>query len=306
MSTLPDFEAWAIFARVVEAGSFSRAAAELELSKATVSKALTRLEARLGTPLLHRSSRRLSLTPSGGAALERATRLLAEGDALEDAVRDRTSEPRGLVRLTAPLSFGIRTLGPLLPDFLGRHPGVSIDLQLTDRRSDLVADGIDVALRIGVLADSALRARRLYGIARLLVASPGYLAREGAPAHPRELARHAAILFTHIPAPALWRFRHKREGTCEVRVDGRLRLDNADVGFAALIAGVGLGEMPEFMVWDALRDGTLVKLLPEWRTAPAALHIVTPPGPVRPARVEALIAFLAKNLTRAPWAEPVE
>ena len=296
MSTLPDLEAWAIFARVADLGSFSRAAAELNLSKATVSKALTRLEARLGTPLFHRSSRRLSLTGSGAAALDRARRLLAEGEAAEDEAAAQHREPRGLVRVAAPVTFGIQAIGPLLPRFLARHPAVSLDLRLSDRMVDLVADGVDLAVRIGVLPDSSLRARTLFPLYRPLVASPGYVERHGLPLHPSDLHHHDAIVFSHLAAPETWHFHHPSEGEVMVRVKGRLRLDNADVAMPALLAGVGLAQIPGFALGQALSDGSLVELLPHWVSVAGAVHLVTPPGPMRPARVTALIEFLEAEL----------
>ncbi len=287
----------------MEFGSFSRAAAELSISKATVSKAVTRLETRIGTPLLHRNSRRFSLTESGRASLDRAQRIALEGEAVEAEVTERVSEPRGLVRLTAPMTFGIQNLAGILPDFLNQHPQISLDVQLTDRRVDLVAEGVDVALRIGVLEDSSLRARTLYAIRRLLVASPGYLARYGTPAHPRDLEHLPAMLFTQVPSSGAWQFQHPLEGEYSVRaMGGRLAVDNGDVAMPALMAGLGLAILPEFLGWQAIKDGTLVELLPEWSMAPTALHVVTPPGAVRPARVTALIEFLAKRLRRAAWA----
>jgi DNA-binding transcriptional LysR family regulator len=302
MANLPDFEAWAIFAKVADLGSFSRAATELGMSKATVSKAINRLETRLGTAVLHRTSRRLSLTETGRGALEHARQILIEGEAAEAESTERAAEPRGMVRLAAPLSLGIQALGTAIPAFLGQYPAVSVDLRLSDRQVDLVAEGIDVALRIGVLDDSTLRARQLYAIRRLLVAAPAYVAQHGAPTHPRELERHPALLFTQLAAPGLWHFRHPLEGECSVRVSGRFLVDNGDVAVPALIAGVGLAIAPEFLVWQALRDGHLVELLPDWTTAPTALHVVTPPGTLRPARVTALIGFLSQYFRHAPWA----
>ena len=137
MAALPDFEAWGIFARVADLGSFSCAASELGLSKATVSKALTRLEHRLGMPLFHRSTRRLSLTEAGQSSLDRARRMVAEGEAIEAALGDGTAEPGGIIRMTAPISFGVQNLGPLLPEFLARYPKITIDLRLSDHRADL-------------------------------------------------------------------------------------------------------------------------------------------------------------------------
>ena len=261
MPHLPDFEGWAIFAKVAEFGSFSRAAAELAVSKATVSKAVTRLELRLGAPLFHRSSRRLSLTESGRVSLDRAQRIMAEGEAVEAEVTERVSEPRGLVRLTAPMTFGIQNLGAILPEFLTRHPQVSLDLRLTDRRVDLIAEGIDLALRIGELNDSALRARPLYTVRRLLVASPGYAEQHGAPVHPRDLEGLPALLFSQIASPGAWQLQHPLEGEYSVRMSGRFLLDNGDVALPALIGGFGLAIMPEFLVWQAIRDGALIELL---------------------------------------------
>ena len=302
MAQLPDLEAWAIFARVADLGSFSGAARDLGLSKATVSKALTRLEGRLGTPLFHRSSRRMSLTESGRLSVERARRILAEGEAAEDEAAAQTTEPRGLVRLAAPVSFGIQNLGVILPEFLERFPKVVLDIRLSDRLVDLVADGVDVALRIGTLADSALRARSLCAIRVPLVASPGYMARRGSPAHPSDLTQHDVFVHSHLASPELWQFRHRQQGECSVRVSGRIRLDNADVALPALLAGMGISRMPDFLVWKSLRGGQLVEVLPDWIGPQAALNIVTPPGRLRPARVTVLIDYLIQQFRHAPWA----
>ncbi|MGV8960105.1 MAG: LysR substrate-binding domain-containing protein [Stenotrophomonas sp.] len=301
MNRLPDLEAWAIFAKVAEAGSFARAAEALALSQATVSKAITRLETRIGTTLFHRTSRRMSLTSAGEAALERAARILDEGEAVEAEVADRSAALRGLIRVAAPMSFGVSRLAPLLPAFMQQHPDVQLDVQLSDAMVDVVAERFDIALRISTLADSSLRARRLCQVRILLVGAPAYFARHGRPEHPRDLAHHHGFQYSYTRSGNTWRFRHPRHGEFAQTVPRQLQANNADVFSAALHAGVGLALQPEFLVWEQLRDGTLETVMDDWQVDPIALHIVTPPGLHRPARVQALIDYLAATLATEPW-----
>ncbi len=298
---LPDLEAWAIFARVAEFGSFSRAANELGLSNPTVSKAIGRLEARLGFALLARTSRRLSLTDAGHASLARASRILSEGEAVEEEAAEQSKVPRGRVRLSAPLSFGIAYLGPMLPAFLQTYPEISVDFALSDRKVDLVAEGFDLALRIATLDDSSLLARRLCTVRLLLVGAPGYFAARGMPTHPAELTRHAAMAYTGGASRGVWRFSHPEFGDEVVEPPVHVWTDNADLLNPALIAGQGLAVQPEFLVWRELREGTLVIGMPEWQVAPLGIHLVTPPSPLRPLRVQVLIDYLARELANAPW-----
>ena len=302
MAHLPDFEAWAIFAKVAELGSFSAAADELALSKATVSKAVSRLEQRLGTPLFHRSSRKMSLTESGQLSQERAARLLAEGEAIEEVISERGAAPRGLVRLAAPMSFGLAHLGPILPLFHQAYPQVAVDLHLSDDRIDLIEQGFDVALRIGQLEDSALKARRLFPVRLPLVGSPALFDRLGRPEHPRDLVRYPAFAYTHVRNPGRWYFRHPEQGEIAVEIKGPIRSNNADVVLDALIAGTGIAPLPDFLAWRCLADGRLEEVLRDWSdSADRALHVVTPPTAMRPARVKVLIDFLAAAFLKPPW-----
>ncbi|WP_213982551.1 LysR family transcriptional regulator [Sphingomonas sp. dw_22] len=289
---LPDFEAWAVFASVVEHRSFSGAATALGVSKATVSKAITRLEGRLGTTLFHRTSRRLTLTESGRALSENAQRILAEGQVAEEAARESASAPAGLIRVAAPLTFGSAKVAPLIAEFLAAHPGIKIDLRLSDARVDIVAEGFDIALRIADLPDSSLRARRLGAVPTHLLGAPAYFEKHGRPRHPADLATHACFAYTNVANPDVWRFRRAGGEEAVVRIEGPLITDNGDAMLPALRAGLGIARLPEFLVGEDIRAGLLVPILEDWSVSPVGLHLLTPPGTLRPARVEALIDFL--------------
>lgn len=302
MKKLPDLEAWAVFAKVAETGSFAKVAAELGVSQSTVSKTLTRLEHRLKLTLFHRTSRRMSLTAAGQASLERAARLLAEGEAVEAEVGEQSRSLTGTVRVAAPMSFGISHVAPAIPAFMERHPDVTLDLHFSDEMIDVVSLGFDMALRIAALPDSSLLARRLCTVRLLLVGAPAYFERHGRPSHPRDLASHRALRYATTQGGDAWRFRHARRGEFSQVVPTALRVNNAEGLEPALRAGLGLALQPEFLAWDDLQSGRLQTALDDWVVPPIALHIVTPPGRARPARVDALIEFLAAHFGGAPWA----
>lgn len=293
---LPDFEAWAIFATVVEQRSFSGAARALGLSKATVSKAVTRLEGQLGATLFHRTSRTLSLTETGRALAPRAARILTEAVCAEEEASDAASAPKGLVRLAAPMTFGLQYVAPAIAEFLAMHPGIEVELCLDDRTTDLVEQGIDVALRIAQLPDSSLRARRLAPIPRRAVAAPAYLARRGRPRHPAELGDHDCLCYTNLPSDA-WRFYGPGGAEVAVKPTGPLRANSGEALLPALRAGLGVTVLPDFIIGEDLAAGTIEEILSDWHWTPIALHLVTPPNPLRPARVEAVIDFLVARFS---------
>lgn len=294
---LPDFEAWAMFACVVEHRSFSAAAQSIGVSKATVSKAVARLEVSLGTTLFHRTSRRLTLTDAGQSLAERAARILAEAQGAEEQARDAAAAPTGLVRVAVPMSFGLAHVAPAIADFLKLHPGVEIDLTLSDAKVDIVAEGIDVALRIADLPDSTLRARRLAPVAIRIVAAPSYWEARGRPAHPADLGDHACFGYTNLPN-AIWHFRRGEEEVA-VRPTGPLATNNGEAMLPALCAGLGIARLPDFLVDADIAAGRLEAVLPDWSSGSVALHLLTPPGTLRPARVEALIEYLSERFRRS-------
>jgi DNA-binding transcriptional LysR family regulator len=294
---LPDLEGLAIFAKVVESRSFAGAAAELKLSKATVSKAVSRVEARLGARLINRTSRRLALTDAGRLLAGRAAQILADGEAAEDAALAQATLPRGLVRLAAPMSFGVLNIAPLLPELLAAYPELSVDLHLSDAMVDLIGEGFDAAIRIAALPDSSLVARRLCEMPRYLVGSSAYLNKHGRPKHPLQLAEHRCIGYSYTMTPETWRFT-KDGKSATVRPSGPLRVNNGDAMLPALIAGTGLGILPEFILREALAAGQLERLLPDWSLPSGAVYWVTPPGGPRPKRVEVLGDFLVEKLSR--------
>jgi DNA-binding transcriptional LysR family regulator len=300
---LPDLEAWAIFAKVAETGSFAAAATELGLSAATVSKALQRLEARLGERLIHRTSRRFSLTETGRVLAVRAAQILAEGEAAEAEAQAKSATPHGRVRLAAPMSFGLRHIAPALPEFLAAYPEVSIDLQLDDRMVDLVAGAIDVAVRIADLPDSSLIARRLCPVRRWVVATPAYFARHGRPRRPLDLKDHACLCYSYLAAGETWRFTDAKGVEEAVAVKGPLSATNAEALGFAVEAGLGIALQPDFLAWDAIQEERLTAVLEGWSAPPISINLVTPAGGPRAIRVGVLLDFLARRFTQgmAPW-----
>tara|TARA_R110000824_G_scaffold103449_2_gene245806 strand:+ start:306 stop:1196 length:891 start_codon:yes stop_codon:yes gene_type:complete len=294
--TLPDYEAWAIFAVVARLGSFTAAAHELALSKPTISKAISRLERSLGTVLFHRTSRKISLSTAGKSLLHHAQQIASNGEAAMEAARATTHLLQGQVRLAAPLSYGLSHLAPVIADFMCAYPEITVDLQLNDARVDLIEEGFDCAIRIGALPDSSLRAIKLRQMKGYFIAAPSYVKRMGQPETPADLAHHDCFIYSNTPSPEVWQITDAKNRATSVRPKCRFQSNNGDVMLPALIAGRGIGYLPDFLCQRALDAGELINILPGCRMGDIALNIVMPPSRLRPARVDALVNYLKDNL----------
>jgi DNA-binding transcriptional LysR family regulator len=301
MSKLPDFEGLAMFAKVAEERSYAGAARSMGISVATVSRAVSRLEDRLGGRLFNRSSRRLALTDFGRGLADRAARVYAEAEDIEYVALETARRPRGLVRLAAPMSFGTRWVAPILPDFFRLYPDIAVDLHSSDEKVDLIGDGFDAALRIAVLEDSALVAKQLAPVRRFIVAAPSYLARCGRPYHPDDLAAHSCLGYAYRARRDVWRFTSQAGDNAAVTPVGPLRVTNVDALLPTLLAGLAIAELPEFIAFDLLRTGQVEALLPDWSMTLGGLYFVTPTARARSAKVEALSSFLTERLSRPDW-----
>jgi len=296
------YPAMRVFAQVVEARGFAAAARTLGISKAQVSKQIARLERDLGVKLLHRTTRRLSLTEAGSVFYDGCQRAIAEVAAAEAAVASLTGEPRGRLRVSAPLSFGLRHLAPALESFMLRFGDVQVELALNDRRVDLVEEGFDIGLRIGILEDSSLIVRRLAGINRLCAASPAYLDEHGRPRSPADLKGHRHLLYSNVGHPEVLRFVGPGALHRQVKVSGALAANNGDILLSAATAGLGITFVPSFILGDALRSGVLERVLPGWTGAErVALYCLFPPDRHMLPKLRVFIDFLADWFGDPPY-----
>jgi DNA-binding transcriptional LysR family regulator len=286
------------FVAVADVLSFADAARRLGRSPAQVSKLVARLEDRLGARLLNRTTRDVSLTDTGRAYLERARSLLDDYDALESSVRD-VKGPRGLIKISAPVSFGASQLQPALLDFARTSPEIGLEVAFTDRLVNLVEEGLDMAIRISRLADSSLIARRVAPVRIVTLASPDYLEREGEPRHPSDLAGRDVILDLNASDPAVWVFGHVNERS-DVRVHGRLRFASADACVAAARAGFGVARSPAFVATEFLRAGHLRTILKSFEPEPLYVHAVYPHARHLAPKVRALVDFLVQRFAGEP------
>ena len=287
------------FVAVVEAGGFQAAARQLGISRALVSKRLSALERTLGIQLLHRTTRRLSVTGPGSAFYESCQRILGEFRHATGELTQLQLQPRGTLKVNAPMSFGQLHLAPTLIEFQRLHPGIAIQLTLTDRFVDVVDEGYDLVLRIGALSGSSLIARRLCSVKRVLSAAPAYLALAGIPARAEELVTHRLLHYGWLATGARWHLVGP-DGRTVVDVPETLCVNNGDVLKAAALAGAGITLLPTFLCAPELRTGALVRVLPEQEARPIALHAIWPASRLIPARLRTFIDFLVGRFGSDP------
>ena len=292
-----------VFVRVVEAGSFIRAADHLDTSNAAVTRQVAALERHLGTRLLNRTTRKISLTSSGEAFIEKARQILDEVAEAESMASERGAEPGGVLRLSAPLSFGIAHLSRLMPGFRARYPKLRLDIDLSDRLVDLAGEGIDVALRIAREPSPNLVARRIAPIRMVLCASPIYLKKRGTPKHPAELADHETLSYTYLSAGDSWRFVREGGASATVRVRPSVHATNGELLRELALAGGGIILQPTFIVGRDLMRGSLIALLPEWRYLDFSLYAVYLSQRQLATKVRVFIDYLLESIGEEPYWE---
>ncbi len=294
------FQEMRAFVAVVDARSFVRAAELLDTSKSAVSRLVGDLEMRLGVRLLHRTTRKLSLTEEGEVFNDRCRELLASLEAAELEISAHSGEATGLLRANVPVSFGMAYLSALWPAFLQLHPKVSLDVTLSDRVVDLVEDGYDLAVRIAQLPSSSLISRKLASTRLVLCASPDYLARRGVPQHPSELVDHDVITYTLLAMGEQWQFSGAK-GPETVKVSPRMKCNSGDTCCEAARQGRGIVLQPTFLVGPDLLSGALVEVLPEFRSVELGVYAVYPTRKHVPPKVKAAIEFLVQAFRQPAW-----
>ncbi len=297
-ATMDQLAAMRTFVRVAEAGSFAAVAARLDVARSVVTRQVAALEERLGTKLIARSTRRLALTAAGEAYLEKCREILALVEEAEGDLSEARRELRGRIRLSVPLSLGLRYLSAMICDFTSTHPQVSLELDFSDRRIDLIAEGMDLALRVTAQLEDTVVARRIGTCRSAVIASPDYLARHGRPRHPRDLSEHQC--FGYVPAlRSNWPFFIKKKLTW-VPTEGRIQANNGDALLDAAIRGLGITYQPTFIAAEALRAGQVVSILEDYPPIEMGLYAIFPGGRYLPHRVRALVDFLAARIGDRP------
>lgn len=296
------FRALQAFVAVVDAGSFVLAAEQMRVSKAAVSRLLQELEAHLGARLLHRTTRRLSLTEAGRDYVQRARQILEDLEEADNVASQSTNRAVGLLKVNAPLSFGVRHLAPLWGSFLALHPEVELDVTLSDQVVDIVEEGYDLAIRISRLPDSSLVSRRLAGTRIVLCASPGYIKAHGAPQSLEDISRHRVIGYSYAALGDTWQLKG-HSGLQSVHTTPRFRANNGDTCRAAALDHQGLILQPTFLVGEDLAAGRLVHLLPELESEELGIYAIYPSRKHVSGKVRALVDFLAIAFDHPRWNE---
>jgi DNA-binding transcriptional LysR family regulator len=288
------------FLAVVDHGGFAAGARALGQSRSVVNRQVIALEDSLGVQLLSRNTRKVALTQTGAAYAERARAALAQLEAADLSVIAQGETPRGLVKVNAPMSFGMLHLGPAVADFLARFPEVEVQLQLDDRMVDPFEEGYDLTVRIAALKDSSLVARRIAPARRVLVASPDYLAARGRPSHPDALREHSCLHYGHLVSGAQWTLLGP-EGPVAVAIAGRLSSNNGEALCEAALTGHGIALLPTFIAGPHIKAGRLETLLKDWALPEIAIHVLYPPNRHLTPKVRALIDFLVERFRKPPW-----
>lgn len=292
-----------LFVRVAESGSFSAVAREMNIGQPAVSKQVAALEQHLGAQLMHRTSRSLTLTEAGQAFYEAGVKLLSDLEAAESLVGAGQSRPSGLLRITLSAGFGRMCVVPLIPAFHERYPDVEMETLVSDRFVDLVEDGVDLAIRIGALADSALVARKIATTQRVTVASPAYLEKAGRPASPHDLDGHACIAFVFQRQIRPWSFR-RGDDVIEHRPKGVLRTNDAEHVRVAALSGLGLAQAPRWLFSTDLAEGRLIEVMSDWPGERTPIHAVHPGDRRPPGKLRVFLDFLANTFAHDPELRP--
>ncbi len=294
----------AVYAKVVEEGSFSSAARQMGMSKSAVSKQISKLENRLGARLLNRTTRRLNLTEIGAVYYERAARIVAEAEEAEQEVSSLHAAPRGTLKINAPMSFGVLHVAPAIPSFMALYPELKVDMDLDDRLVDLIDGGYDVAIRIARMPDSSQVARTLAPFNTVVCATPDYWHRHPQPLEPSDLINHNCLIYTYLQSGGEWRFSGP-DGPISVKAAGSFRANNGDALRAAALGGLGLYMGPTFIVSEDLRAGSLQAVLQDFSESDLSIYAVYPHSRHLSAKVRAFVDFMADRFGPRPYWDEV-
>ncbi|MEP4051448.1 MAG: LysR family transcriptional regulator [Litorimonas sp.] len=296
------FEEIETFVRVVEAGSITAAAQQLKIAKSAVSRRLKELETRLGVQLLIRTTRKLTLTETGEALYNRFVVLLADWEESESAASDAQAALAGGIRIAAPLSFGVTHLGPAIIEFMDAHPLIDFDIDFSDRKVDLIAEGMDLAIRIGDLPDSTLIARKIAAMSFVAAASPGYLKEHSTPRTPEDLKTHKELRYGYKTSN-FWPYKAPDGVEGQIEMEPRIRATNGEFLRDTAVAGEGILIEPRFILYENLLDGSLVEILPEYEWPRLTAYAVYPPTRHQSVRVRAFVNFLIERFKDRPYWE---